>query len=556
MPLRLRSLLFRLGIAAVAGLFTLPAHAAQCPIAQPHPLDREALAAVTGNLSLAETQYRQKVALQPKDAAAIAGLVGTLVAEEKLDEAESTAKTALAADPQSAALLTALAGVQHRQGLPWEEQKTLLEAQRVDVCYPRLHLALTDFYRFNSYFASAVREIKLAYQLDPYDLQIHGAWMQTLPLRDRIAELKKYLAANDADVQSVRRAQRELALLENRLENSKSACHLASTVTTTEIPFTPIMVDSTHIRGWGLEVAFNGRKSNLQVDTGAGGLYISRSVAQRAGLKSIASSETSGVGDKGAQSGYTAYADSIKIGGLEFKDCLVEVSDRKNVVDIDGLIGMDVFSNFLVTLDFPWHKLTLGPLPPYPDAAAAPATLNTEQESVADGPAAASAQETAPTAQPAAPPRGPHDRYIAPEMKNWESVYRVGHMMIVPTVLNGKTRRLFVIDTGAFRTSISPAAAREVTKVRSDDRDRVRGLSGNVANVYTGDKIIFRVAHLQEEMDNVLAFDNAGISKNLGTEVSGFLGFDLLHLLVVRIDYRDGLMDFEYSEDRGYQHIR
>jgi len=25
---------------------------------------------------------------------------------------------------------------------------------------------------------------------------------------------------------------------------------------------------------------------------------------------------------------------------------------------------------------------------------------------------------------------------------------------------------------------------------------------------------------------------------------------------VVKIDYRDGLMSFEYSADRGYQHIR
>ena len=42
---------------------------------------------------------------------------------------------------------------------------------------------------------------------------------------------------------------------------------------------------------------------------------------------------------------------------------------------------MDVFSSFLVTLDFPWHKLTLGPLPPYPGTAAR-SVLNTEQESL------------------------------------------------------------------------------------------------------------------------------------------------------------------------------
>jgi hypothetical protein len=29
----------------------------------------------------------------------------------------------------------------------------------------------------------------------------------------------------------------------------------------------------------------------------------------------------------------------------------------------------------------------------------------------------------------------------------------------------------------------------------------------------------------------------------------------MLGVLVVKMDYRDGLMNFEYSEDRGYQHI-
>jgi hypothetical protein len=49
--------------------------------------------------------------------------------------------------------------------------------------------------------------------------------------------------------------------------------------------------------------------------------------------------------------------------------------------DIDGLIGMDVFSQFLVTLDYPMHKLLLGPLPPRPgEAAAAPALKTSNAE--------------------------------------------------------------------------------------------------------------------------------------------------------------------------------
>ena len=473
------------GIAVVTCLVPF-ANANECAIAQPHPLTEEQLALIRGDLAQAETLYRQKTALQPKNYELTAGLVRTLIAEQKVDEAESIVKAELGKAPQSVELLTALADVQYRQGVPWEMEKTLNAAAQIDPCYARLHLALATYYRFNSYYASSLREIRLAHQLDPYNADIRRAWVPTLPLKDRINELKAYLAAKDTDVDSLRRAQFQLAMLESRADSQASSCHLASPVSSTEIPFTPIMIDAQSIRGWGLDVLFNDHKSRLQVDTGATGLYVSRTVAERAGLKQISRSEASGIGSKGAQGGYVAFADSIKIGGLEFRNCLVEVSDRKNVVDTDGLIGMDVFSQFLVTLDFPWRKLTLGPLPPYPGTTAVSPSLSTEDESPSG-----ESDQTAPPAGDAAsapatpaPASGPHDRYIAPEMQKWTTVYRVGHNMIVPTALNNKRLRLFIIDTGAQSTSISPSAAREVTKVFSDSNASVKGVSGNVSNVY------------------------------------------------------------------------
>lgn len=540
------------GIAVVTCLVRF-AQASECSVAQPHPLTEEQLALIRGDLTQAETLYRQKAAQQPKDYELTAGLVRTLIAEQKVDEAESTVKAALGKAPQSVELQTALAEVQYRQGFPWDVEKTLNTALQGDPCYARLHLALATYYRFNSYYASALREIKTAHQLDPYNADVRRAWVPTRPLKERIAELKAYLAAKDPDVDSLRRAQYELAVLENLADNQGSGCQLASSVTTTEIPFTAIMLDAQRIRGWGLDVYFNDHKSRLQVDTGATGLYVSRPVAEHAGLKPISRSEASGIGSKGAQGGYIAYADSIKIGGLEFKNCLVQVSDRRNVVDVDGLIGMDVFSNFLVTLDFPWRKLTLGPLPPYPGTAAVVPSLSTEEED----PSGSSDEAAAPAKDAtSAPATGPHDRYIAPEMQKWTMVYRVGHNMIVPTALNNKRMRLFIIDTGAQSTSISPSAAREVTKVFSNSDASVKGVSGNVSDVYLGNSVTFRFAHIQQEHPNVLSFDLSGLSQHAGTEISGLIGFDMLGLLVVKIDYRDGLMSFEYSADRGYQHLR
>jgi predicted aspartyl protease len=516
-------------------LAPLASHADACPVAQPHPLTPPQIAIINGKNAEAESLYRDAIAKNPGDDELTAGLVRVLLAEQKIDDATATIQAALAKNPQSPVLLTALAAVQHRQGLPWEEEKTLNAAQVKGVCYAPLHLALADYFGFNSYYATAKSQIDLAYQLDPYDPEIRREWMHSLSTAQRIEELKKFLAADAGDIDEVRNAKVELAVLENQEENNTS-CQLVSETTATDIPFAPIMFNAEMVRAWGLEVAFNGQKSRLVIDTGASGLYINSSLAKRAGLKPITQVRANGIGDNGPQAGYLAVVDSIKIGGLEFKNCPVEVSDRHDVVGNDGLIGMNVFSQFAVTLDFPWRKLTLGPLPPYPGAAPGPVELNTRGQGQGSN-------------------IGPHDRYVAPEMKDWMKVYRSGHDLIIPGIMNGKSEVLFLIDTGAQMSSISPRAAAGIAKVHTDDNMHVRGVGGEVKNVYYANDIAVQFGNLLQKYARITVFDLGGISKGSGIEISGILGEDTLGVLVIHIDYRDGLMKFEYSANRGYQHF-
>lgn len=146
---------------------------------------------------------------------------------------------------------------------------------------------------------------------------------------------------------------------------------------------------------------------------------------------------------------------------------------------------------------------------------------------------------------------GPYDRYVAPEMQGYTPVYRSGHLLILPASLNGEKLRLFVLDTGSFTTTISPQAAREVTKVRSDDRLHVKGISGRVEDVYTADEVTFRFAGLSQKATDVVAFDASQISKGAGMEISGFIGATTLGQLTMHIDYRDGLVGFDYDPKRG-----
>jgi len=299
-------------------------------------------------------------------------------------------------------------------------------------------------------------------------------------------------------------------------------------------------------------------------DTGAGGILVGRSVAEKAGLARISSQHYGGIGDKGMQSGYTAVADSIRVGELEFQDCVVRVTDKRSVTDEDGLIGADVFGAYLVDIDLPGMRLKLSPLPKRPEDTVAPRSLNSEgepqatteqKEGSADEPSpnASKPSQDDPKAsepKPKPAPRLPKDRYIAPEMANWTKVFRFGHSILVPTRVNDSKPMLFGLDTGAFNNLLSLRVARQVGKVSSEDRVRVRGVSGEVKNVYSSEKATLSFGHLQQANLEIIALDLSTVSRRTGTEVSGFLGFGMLRLLDVKLDYRDGLVDFVYDPSR------
>jgi len=144
----------------------------------------------------------------------------------------------------------------------------------------------------------------------------------------------------------------------------------------------------------------------------------------------------------------------------------------------------------------------------------------------------------------------PRDRYIAPEMKSFTPVYRFGHDLLIPTRIGDSDPKLFLIDTGGFANLVSPEAAREVTKVRADPYMTVEGISGRVKEVKSADKVVLQFGHFRQQNEEVVSFDLTSLSHRIGTEVSGMLGFTLLHILKITIDYRDGLVDFEYKKQQ------
>ena len=529
--------------------------AVSCKIATAYEPSEADQAFLHSDYDRAVTLYQAQLLQKPGDPALTASVALVFLRQQKIKEAEDIVQKALAQNPTSAILLTSLGEIQYREGTPWLAGATAGDAMKLDPCYPQLHLLKARLLRLNSYYGSAAKEIATAHSLDPHNPRVRRSWLETLPMKERITELEAYLSTGGGDdPETTKSLHFYLDYLKQRLIEPHKACHLVSETETATIAFAPMMRDANRIRAFGLDVKFNDHTARLEIDTGASGLVISRSVANRAGLKQFSRTETGGIGSGGRKAAYTAFADDIKIGSLEFRDCQVDVIDERNVADSDGLIGMDVFSRFLITLDYPMRKLVLAPLPKRPeDTAPLKPTLETNTAEDDDD---SSAPAETPSSAPRPAPPGPRDRYVAPEMKDWVHVYRIGHNLLLPAALNSSKPKMFILDTGAFSTTISPEVAHEVTKVHAADNIKVHGISGQVDKVYTADNITFQFANVSQKVQDVVAFATPSISKSLNMEISGFIGYTALSQMTINIDYRDGLLKFSYDPNRGFRSMQ
>jgi predicted aspartyl protease len=381
-----------------------------------------------------------------------------------------------------------------------------------------------------------------------------------LPRRERLKALEAYLASPHPDDPDEDKSLHSwLEYLKATADQPVHSCKLTNNVEKTETKMEILLRDARRVSGYGLLVKINDRNQRLLLDTGSSGILINRRAAEKAGLKRISAVQFAGIGEKGQRDAYFAIADQVRIGDLEFKDCVVTVSEKSMGLDEDGLIGADVFSSYVVDIDIPGDMLRLTPLPKRPEDSAVKASLASEAGSDLDQEERAESmkgpkveEKPVPEKSAAAPtsPRLPKDRYVAPEMAKWTPVYRISHDLLIPTHVNDSKTMLFILDTGAFSNMMSNKAARSVTKVRSNDSFKIKGLSGEVNKTYSADKAILQFGNIRQPTQDMVAIDLTSLSQHLGVEVSGFIGFATFRQLEMKIDYRDGLVEFLYDPNR------
>ena len=483
---------------------------------------------------LAETLFRAMLAKDVKDGAAHEGLVRALIAEDRVADAARDAEAWAAAEPGSSIAMTALADVRLRQGDPRAAFLQYQSAVRAELCNARAMYGLSEVDRLAGLFASRKVLIERAHLLHPTDDDVYTAWLSTRARKERLERWSEYAAHSD-QINDEDRAKLKTRLEKESLYHASDCRATAASPETATVPMQAIMDGPNRLAGWGLDVKFNGKGRRLEIDTGASGITISRAAALFLGIVREDEVHTQGIGDKGAVRTSVTHVASVKIGGIEFTNCAVEILEKWSVLESDGLIGGDVFNDHVLTLDFPKHELRLAPLPVRPGAKAPRESLD------------AAADEEEPEA---------HDPYTAPEMAKWQRIYRSGHELLMPTGLvdtkhvkdtNAWKDKLFLLDTGSDSNLISPAAAKEVTKVGRDESVEIRGISGAVEKVYEAGDFTLFFAGLRLDSPRMTAIDMTSLSHDTGVEVSGLIGAPALFQVVMHIDYRDNLVWCEYT---------
>jgi predicted aspartyl protease len=425
------------------------------------------------------------------------------------------AQKALSDAPQSAAAHEFAGEVRFRRGEFAEADSEFKAAIEWDSRFALAWWGLGRVAECMSMNKAAVEDFHHAYQLNPNDPRILLAWIGRLTGQARTDALKRYAELAKAAGANGTVDPKQLDELRQRSElakalNGRPPTVLASPYQPAEVPLAAFVSGATHMRTYGLEVLVNGKPARLVLDTGASGIVVSQPAAQRLGLVRVTDVTVRGIGDNAKLTGgYRAIAERFRIGGVEYRDTVINVADQSFIGIEDGLIGANMLNEFLITLDFAGGKLRLDPLPGY--------RLGDEFG----------------------------DRTVSPGMENATRVFRFGHLLLVPVRVGNASNRLFVLDTGAASTLISYELAAGVSQISRDDKTGLRGLNGRVGDVYQTGNLVLEFAGFEQKNLGMTAFDTWELSHRLGTEISGFLGLPVLDLFTLTIDYRDGLVKFE-----------
>jgi len=135
-------------------------------------------------------------------------------------------------------------------------------------------------------------------------------------------------------------------------------------------------------------------------------------------------------------------------------------------------------------------------------------------------------------------------------MKDYTPILATGSDLILPLSLNGRPPMLFLVDTAVDYSAVSPAAGNELTTGHKDAKFETRDFKELMSSIYTIHDAVLSFAGVGLKETTIIPFDTSRFTDDAGMEISGLIGMKTLGSMTIHIDYRDGLMKFDYDPAR------
>jgi aspartyl protease len=377
--------------------------------------------------------------------------------------------------------LSALGDRLFRQAHFEEAEAAYREAIVLDRANLQGQLGMGKIAVMSSDTARAARYYSAAYQIDPRDPDAILGYANSVenPAARRTL-LQNFLSVSSSGW---------------RAEDVKARLQIAERMGTDAIAVTQspersyrISLESAGTSGLLLRASIErGRTLKLLVDTGASGVVLNASAAAGMDLAYLADAAIAGFGSDAPAAARVVRAASFDCGALRILNLPVQIVRTDLIPGVDGVVGLDVFRDFLIRLDFRARTLQLAPL----------------------------ADSGCPGCRP---------------------IYRLGHLLLMPGTIHGHAQGYFVIDSGSHCSLISG------TLVFQDGaRAEFAGAQGKQEVSVLAAPVAIRIGGRSVLESSYATFHNSELSARLGTEIAGVLGYSFLRDSALTIDYRAGL---------------
>jgi predicted aspartyl protease len=380
--------------------------------------------------------------------------------------------------------------IEYRKGNLDQAATLYKQALSMDPKTARAHFGLGKLAMAKLKDKEAVQEIARAIELEPteplYRLYASEAYALQKNYAEQMKQLQEYIRMSPNDPDRLAEAKAGLDVL--RALGAKDIGVVSAPQNPAPIHFRKslnLIFTSVMINGKG--------PYEFAIDTGASQVVLSEKLAGQLGLKPLTSTIMHGVGGGGKIDTKLYSVDEVSIGDVKIKKVPVGTFNDPLVTQLaDGILGTALLSDFIITVNYPASQLEL-------------------------------ARKRVPNAAGEALP-----------------AWFFSNLLLVPMDVNGK-RGNFVVDTGAVTTVLSHNMAASLGVNANTPGAKVdlglSGVGGFEGVVLRVPNVTIKTLKSSEAFPQVVSIDLKEISKMIGTEIAGVVGFDFLEEYKVTLDY-------------------